>query len=786
MRIDYPRRARTGLRRWWPSWRQWLILAILAGSAVVAAFFVAVALTPVPPPNEVARAETSIVYYRDGKTEIGRLGQANRISIPLTDVPLHVQHAVLAAEDRDFYEHGGFSPVGIGRALWNNVQGGSTQGASTITQQYIKNAFLTADRTWSRKISELVLSVKLESTVSKDQILENYLNTIYFGRGAYGIETAASAYYRKHARDLTLSEGAALAALIRSPGGYNPDTESAKLEGRWKYVLDGMVQKGWLTPSQKRAAVFPKFRERPNKDRFGGQSGYLLDTVRRELVARGYTESDLTGGGFRVVTTIDKLDQDAAVQAVADAGPTSKTRGLRIGLASVQPGTGDIVALYGGKDFLTNQISNATRAIGQAGSTFKPFALAAALENDIGLNSTWDGNSPQTVSGYKLRNYDNSSYGTVSLRRATEESINTAYVELTNQLGVDTVIDAAFRAGIPQNTPGIERNLTFVLGTASPHALDLAGSYATFAAHGQRADPTILATVRAPDGTVLYQSFPQPRQAFDADVADQVTKTLEGVVTNGTGFAAQKLGRPAAGKTGTTDNNMSAWFVGYTPQLSTAVMMVKDSPSGNPVSLAGTGGLDSVTGGSFPAEIWTAFTDAALAGLPVEGFGGSTGGGGGSGGSAPEPPSTGAVPSSSSPSDSASPSQTTTGTPSGSATATPGESSGAPSDSATPTVPTDSGAPDVPPAVPPTESVPGTSPGTTQPAPAQPAGPADPGAAPAAPIPAAATPVRAPTAPAPTNPVPARGAAPAVPPPATPARAPTAADAVETRLPSAA
>ncbi|TAK70321.1 MAG: penicillin-binding protein [Actinomycetota bacterium] len=672
MRIDYPRRNRTGVRHWLPSWRQLLALAGATVVAVVGGFLLAVALTTIPEPNEVATAQTTIVYWSDGTTELGRLGDANRISVPLDQVSVTAQHAVLAAEDRDFYDHGGFSPAGIVRAAWNNLTGGSTQGGSTITQQYAKNAFLTQDRTFSRKARELLLSVKLETSSSKDDILSDYLNTIYLGRGAYGIETAAQAYFGTSAASLDLAQSAALAAIIRSPGGYSPENNLAKLQGRWAYVLDGMVSKGWISQAQRDATVFPRFTKRQSADRFSGTDGYLLAAVRDQLLGQGFTEDDIDGGGLRIVTTFDRKAQRAAVAAIKAQGPTTGTDRLRIGLAAVTPGTGAVVAMYGGPDYLTDPLNNATQAIAQAGSTFKPFALAAATETGVPLSSTWNGASPRTIAGYTLRNYGNTSYGTVSLLRATEDSINTAYVDLTNQVGVGKVMAAATRAGIPADTAGMADNLTFVLGTASPHTIDLASAYATFAAHGRAVATTVLREVREANGGLLVQADPRPVQAFSADVADTVTYALSKVVTDGTGFAAAQLDRPAAGKTGTTDGNKSAWFVGYTPQLAGAVMMVKDDKAGNPQTLSGTGGLSSVTGGSFPARIWTAFMSAALQGSDVEEF-------------TTPPDLVRPSPSATAPSPSVSTSPTSTPSVSVTPTPTPSVSSTPPSPTATPT-----------------------------------------------------------------------------------------------------
>ena len=620
MRIDYPRRGRTGVRHWLPSWRQLLSLAALGFVAVVGVFAVLVARTTVPEPNDVATAQTTIVYWGDGKTELGRLGDANRVSVPLDQVPLTMQHAVLSAEDREFYDEGGFSPKGIGRAIWNNVSGGSTQGGSTITQQYAKNAFLTQERTFTRKFSELILAVKLDTSVSKDQILGDYLNTIYFGRGAYGIESASRSYFGKSVSQLSLGESAALAAIIRSPGGYAPETNLPKLQGRWNYVLDGMVEKGWITPAQRAAAKFPTFVKKKSANKYAGPNGYLLAAVQQSLAARGFTEDDVNRGGLRVVSTFDKQAQAAAITAVKQEAPKTGSAGLRIGLAAVKPGTGEVVAMYGGADFLTNQVNNATQALGQAGSTFKPFALAAAIEDGVSLDSVWNGNNGVEIDGFKVNNYGDESLGQISLLKGTEQSVNSVYVALSSQIGYDKVVNAAERAGIPADTPSLSAVRTVALGVSSPHVIDIAGAYATFANRGQQVETTMLKEVRGSNGGVLLQLDPSPKQAFSSDVADTVNFALRKVVTDGTGFAARGLGRPAAGKTGTTNRNLSAWFAGYTPQLAAAVMLVKDGKDGNPVSMSGVGGLKTVTGGSYPARIWTAFMKAALKGQAVEQF----------------------------------------------------------------------------------------------------------------------------------------------------------------------
>lgn len=604
------------------SWRVVISAAVAVFLLAVMVFTYFVIVTPIPKAADFTRAQTTIVYYADGKTELGRIGEYNRTEVPLAKMPLGLQRAVLAAEDASFYSNSGFSITGIMRAVYDNLTSGfSGGGGSTITQQFVKNAYLSQERSIKRKVKELVLAVKLTNVANKDSILQDYLNSSYMGRGAYGMQAAARLYFAKDVSQLTVSEGAVLASLLKSPEGFAPEKNLPRLKARWSWVLDQMVANGWLTQSKRAEQQFPTIQPRVNANTMSGPNGYALDMVKRALLAQGYDEASLGVSGLRVVSTFDATAQVAAVKAVEKAGPKSGTDGLRIGLAAVRPGTGEVVAVYGGPDFATEPLNNATQAIAQAGSTFKPFALAAATEAGIGLDSTWPGRSGTVVSGYKVNNYGGESWnGRISLLFATEHSVNSAFVQLTSDVGVDAVMNAASRAGIPDDTPGIERNLTFVLGTASPHPLDVADAYATFAARGVHAAPFVIKEIRGANGGVLYQVAIHTDQAFDANVADTVNAALKMVVTHGTGFEAAKAGRPVAGKTGTTDSNMSAWFTGYAPNLAASVMFAKEDKNGKPISLKGTGGLSTVTGGSFPARIWTAFFKAAMKDVPVEKF----------------------------------------------------------------------------------------------------------------------------------------------------------------------
>ena len=617
-----PRKNQRSIRRFIPSLKQLVLFAGFGIAAGLIAIAIAVKVVAIPQASEIATAQTTILYYDDGVTELARLGDANRVSVDFLQIPVVAQQAMLAAEDREFYNHGGFSIRGISRAIVTNVMGAAgAGGGSTITQQYAKNAYLTQERTLTRKAKELILSIKLETLISKDQILADYMNTIYFGRNAYGIESAATLYFGKSALTLDLAESAFLAAIVQAPNGLSPEDNLSGLQQRWNYVLDGMVTKSWLSQAERASVMFPMYLTEPATQTFSGPQGHLIEQVRQAMYTNGVTEDLINLGGLRVVTTFNKQAQDAMILAVVEEGPKDDIEGLRIGVASVRPETGEVVAMYGGADYLVNQLNNATQMIGQAGSTFKPFTLAAGIENGSSLSTAFSGKNRTMVDTYEVVNYGGQSFGDrVTLLKATESSINSAYVELAEATGREVVLASAIRAGIPADAVGMEPNLAFTLGTASPHVVDIAAAYATFASRGLQVAPAYIKTITTGSGETLFKLSPKPVQAFSTDVADIVTYALQKVVQVGTGRAAKALGRPVAGKTGTTNDNKSALFAGYTPELSTAVMFVKDGPDGQPVSLSGTGGMSSVTGGSYPARIFTAYMKGALKDLPVQSF----------------------------------------------------------------------------------------------------------------------------------------------------------------------
>jgi len=549
VKIDYPRAGRSGLRRWLPSGKQLGVVVASSFVALVALMGVGYAMVDVPEPNDLVTAQTTVIRYRDG-AEIGRIGALNRQSVPLAELPQHVQHAVLAAENRSFFSDPGISPTGIARAFWNNLRGNATQGGSTITQQYAKNALLTQERTWSRKLREAVIAVKLDREFSKEQILEDYLNTIYFGRGAYGVETAAQAYFGRSAGELTVEQGAVLAAMIQAPSAFDPEENRERLEGRWRYVLDGMVGEGWLGADEAAGAEFPKIRKETPRNRLSGSKGYLIRTVEKELLSRGFTEQDITQGGLDVTTTFVQKAQRAADEAVRDQLPDDVPKNLRVALAAVRPGSGEVVAMYGGKDYVDSPFNNATQGVAQAGSTFKPFALAAGLEQGIALTSRFDGSSPRTFPGYSkpVSNFGLESFGTIDLLQATANSVNTVYVDLGLEVGPKDVVDAAVRAGIPEDTEGLEPNGSVVLGSASPHPIEVAEAFATFAAQGRHADWFTVLRVKGSNGAVRYEADAAPARVFAPDVMADLSYALQGVVESGSGFEARNLGRPSAGR----------------------------------------------------------------------------------------------------------------------------------------------------------------------------------------------------------------------------------------------
>ncbi|MFI1384334.1 transglycosylase domain-containing protein [Embleya sp. NPDC020886] len=654
--IDYPRFGKTGVRRWLPSFKQILAMILFFLASIMGVAALAYAMVKVPDPNANTTYQSNIYYYADGKTEIGRTGQVNRQNVTVDQIPKHVQRAVIAAENRSFYSDSGVSPKGLLRAGVTMVKGGDTQGGSTITQQYVKNTYLTQERTFKRKFSEIFIALKVDRQMRKDDILVGYLNTAFYGRNAYGIQAAAQAYYGKNVGDLNVAEGAYLATLLNAPGIYDVIEFPGQLEnvkGRWNYALNGMVKEGWLPKAERDALQFPMpIKPKPAANK-AGQAGYLMKVTDQYLKANNVIpEAELARGGFKIVTTFDKSRQDAAVAAVKDQltselkpDKNEADRYIRTGLASVVPGDGAVVALYGGPDFIQQEYNDAVRQDIQAGSTFKLFVLAAALRNGgadgkpIGPESLYNGDSKipiklrngqvfkdnKTNKEYLAPNEGDVDYGPIPITRAMEKSVNTVFLQLAADVGPENVKKAAIDAGLPPNLSSFEATPTMALGVAPPSALDMAEAYATFAARGMHADPYFVKEVTY-SGSKRDVPKHEPKQLFDKNVADTVNKVMMRVVDNpplgdGTGRAAKALNRPVAGKTGTTDGNNSAWFVGYTPNLATSVALFREDPNTHArLSLKGLGGRDSVHGGDIPTLVWTAYMKNAVQGLPSVDF----------------------------------------------------------------------------------------------------------------------------------------------------------------------
>ena len=612
-------------RRWVK--RIFLLLGAAFGLALLL-FAVAYARTDLPDPNEGFDSEATIVYYADGKTELGRLAEQNRTMVELQDVPQHVQDAVIAAEDKSFYDNQGIDPKGILRAAFNNATGGDTQGASTITQQYVKVYYLSQEQTYTRKMREAILSLKVHRQLSKEEILEGYLNTIYFGRGAYGIEAAAQAYFDRPAQKLNVRQGAALSAIINSPNGYDPaEGKEARrgLKARYTYVLDNMSEMGTLPGGKGDPYKLPKFAKTggPGSNKFGGQRGHALTLVQDELRELGYSDQEITGGGLRITTTFTRKVMRAAQEGVISQRPDG-LKGLHAAAATVDVNTGALRGMYAGQDYLNSQINWADEG-GAPGSTFKPFTLAAALEDGYALDSTFYGNSPIDINGTTFSNQGEGageSYGSaISLLSATENSVNTAYIDLADTMddGIKKILDTAVAMGIPRSSPGLDENFSMVLGSATVSLIDMANAYGTIAAEGQKKDWYAVEQVEGPDGETDYKHKVKTEEVLTQDVAADTSYALQTVTTSGTGVNANVIGRPIAGKTGTATNDdgdvRSSWFVGYTPQLSTAVMYTRGNGN-QPLNDF----LPTFYGGEYPARTWAAIMGPALEGAEILSF----------------------------------------------------------------------------------------------------------------------------------------------------------------------
>ncbi|MCG7443362.1 transglycosylase domain-containing protein [Dermabacter vaginalis] len=616
--LNYPRAGREGFWRWWPSWRLLsavFVLLFFAGIGFGAWLY---ATTDVPEPTDIAVAQTTRVYYSDGKTLLGEFSDLNRTILPADEIPDNVKEAVVASEDSTFYENRGISPKGIVRALVNNLSGGSRQGASTITQQYVENYYTGKVTSYTGKVREMIMAVKIDQELDKNEILSRYLNTIYFGRSAYGIEEAAQAYFGKSASELDDAEAALLVAVIPAPSAYDPAKNPEKAKALWQRVIDREVNEtGTLTKEEADKLSFPETIEYKRQSSLRGTNGYLMMAVRKELEARGFDEDDIDTGGYTIVSTIDKHTQDSTVEVIANL-PEDRPENNRVGTVSIDPSTGAIRALYGGEDYLKQQRNDATQSRMQAGSTFKAFTLVAALEEGYSLHSNWDASSPRTFKGWTVKNFNNASRGTVDLLTATRHSYNTPYAALNVDMGAEKTRDVAIKMGLSEKTPGLDDSPSNVLGSASPTMLELANAYSTIASGGIKRTPHIVEKVTNADGSSKYAYKDDGERVLKESTAINATVALQ-EPTSSRGSARivnEKMdGRPVAGKTGTSSSFRSALFVGYTPQLVTAVGMFQPSADGRTEEpLTPFGPWEDMTGGGAPASIFADIMTSALDG----------------------------------------------------------------------------------------------------------------------------------------------------------------------------
>ena len=571
--------------------------------------------------HDILPPASSHIYDANGNEIANIHADEDREPVKITQVPKNLQDAFVAVEDNRFYDHMGIDPRGIARAIYANISGRAvTEGGSTITQQLAKNAYLTQDRTLKRKIQEVFLALQLERQYTKKEILELYLNQIYFGQGAYGVQAAAQTYFGKNVEDLDLDECAMLAGIPKSPNYYSPMNNYQAAQDRKATVLDQMEKYGYITASEaaKTKKMEPVIVKPKPKDETK-QATYFVDYVTQLMIDK-YGADAVYKEGLKIYTTID-MDMQQAAEAAMKNLPNGHVDGNGIqqpqgALVAIDPHNGYIKAMVGGRG--TDQFNRATMAERQPGSAFKPFVFAAALENKFTPGTVID-DSPVKVGDWEPQNYNRTFNGKVTLRTVAEQSLNVPTVKIAQKLGIDKPIYYAQEMGIstfvldgPQN----DRNLATALGglTKGVTPLELTSAYGTFANKGVHVEPVAVTKVLDRNGKVLEQAEPKQRSVISEESAAELTDMLEGVIQKGTGTRAN-IGRPAAGKTGTTSDYHDAWFVGYTPDLVAGVWIGSD----NNTSLGG------MSGGLTPAVIWKAFMSKAVASMPVRNFDGSTG-----------------------------------------------------------------------------------------------------------------------------------------------------------------
>ena len=596
------------------------VLGLVATLGVLAT---ACQFQPLEDPGLGDRGLTSVVYASDGSVLAEWHAEEDRALVTYDELPRHLIDAVVAIEDERYWAHAGVDLQALARALIADLEAGTiAEGGSTITQQYLKNVVLTPDVTLDRKLTEAALALRLEEGLSKEDILERYLNTVYLGDGAYGVGTAATHYFGKASADLTLGESALLAGLIQSPGTTDPYRNPEAALTRRRVVLERMVRLGWTTQAEAETADQEALVLQPRRPAEVSRFPYFTEEVKRRLLddpALGETATDrynaLFRGGLRIYTTIDPLVQESAELAIASViGEEAPYAAL----AAVDPRTGHVLGLVGGRDFYDEEdpvarFNLATQGARQPGSSFKPFVLAAALEGGLSLENVFKGGSSitiQTDSGpWTVENYNLANFPDLALLEATVFSVNVVYAQVVDLIGPEAVVDVARAAGISTD---LQPFPSIALGAQEVSPLDMASAYGTFAAEGIHVDPILVTAIETHDGINIYQAVPVVTEALSREVAQTLTGALTEAVKRGTGQQA-KIGRPIAGKTGTSQDHHDAWFVGYTPELAAAVWV--GFPEGQ-ITMEPPTTPYTITGGSWPAQIWSRFASGALAGTP--------------------------------------------------------------------------------------------------------------------------------------------------------------------------
>ncbi len=558
-----------------------------------------------------APTETTYIYDVKGVELASLHDEANREVVQLNRISPNLKRALLAIEDSDFYYHQGVDPSGVGRALASNfVKGSVKEGGSTLTMQLIKNLFLSQKREFTRKLAETVLSIRLEQIFRKDQILEMYLNQVYWGHNNYGAETASQSYFGKHAADLNLAEGAMMAGLIAAPEKYSPFINMKAAKKRQRDVLGRMVKLGWISSGDRQKAIDYPIKIGKIKTWQSSKLPYVTDAVIDELNQR-FGRETVRKGGMRIQTTIDYKFQMAAQKTIQDAYQRLGRDKYQISLVAVDPRTHFVKAMVGGVDYKKSNFNRAVYANRQPGSSFKPFVYYTAFATGKFTPDSIVYDSPvryRDGSGYYApRNYGGGYSGPMSIRNALMVSANVPAVKMGKEVGLDKVIQTCRTLGI--KSP-IEPVVSLPLGAIGVTPIEMAGAFATFANNGWQSETTSILRVTDSDGNVLLDNTPQPKLVLNPWATAQINSALESVVSGGTGKEAY-LGRPTAGKTGTTSSERDVWFVGYVPQLAAAVWIGKDdyTPLGK-----------GVTGGTFAAPIWHSFMREAMANEPVESF----------------------------------------------------------------------------------------------------------------------------------------------------------------------